>query len=58
MAHMRKFFSVGIICFFLSGCIFVPAAVTNTVMGAFIVSAAVATTNDKAECGEKDQRYF
>ena len=40
---MRKFFSVGIACLFLSGCIFVPAAVTNTVMGAVILSAAIET---------------
>jgi hypothetical protein len=58
MAHMHKFFSVGITCLFLSGCIFVPAAVTNTVMGAVIVSAAVATANDRAECGEKRPRVF
>ena len=51
---MHKFFSVGITCLFLSGCIFVPAAVTNTV----IVSAAVATANDRAECGEKRPRVF
>jgi len=47
---MHKFFSVGITCLFLSGCIFVPAAVANTVMGAVIVSAAVATANDRADC--------
>ena len=58
MAYMRRFISAGIACFFLSGCIFVPAAVTNTVMGAVIVSAAVATANDRAECGEKRPRVF
>ena len=55
---MRNFFSVGIACLFLSGCLFVPAAVTNTVMGAVIVSAAIATANDRAECGEKRPRVF
>ena len=58
MGHMPKFFSVGITCFFLSGCLLVPAAVTNTFMGAVIVSAAVATANDRAECGEKRPRVF
>ena len=55
---MRNFFSVRIACLFLSGCLFVPAAVTNTVMGAVIVSAAIATANDRAECGEKRPRVF
>ena len=55
---MRNFFSVGIACLFLSGCLFVPAAVTNTVMGAVIVSAAIETANDRAECGEKRPRVF
>ena len=55
---MRNFFSVGIACLFLSGCLFVPAAVTNTVMGAVILSAAIETANDRAECGEKRPRVF
>ena len=55
---MHKFFSVGIACLFLSGCIFVPAAVTNTVMGAVILSAAIETANDREECGEKRPRVF
>ncbi len=55
---MRNFFSVGIACLFLSGCLFVPAAVTNTVMGAVILSAANETANDRAECGEKRPRVF
>ena len=58
MGHMRKFFSVGITCFFLSGCLFVPAAVTNTFMGAVIVSAAVATANDRQSAEKKDQESF
>ena len=58
MARMRNFFSVGIACLFLSGCLFVPAAVTNTVMGAVILSAAIETANDRAECGEKRPRVF
>ena len=58
MAHMRNFFSVWIACLFLSGCLFVPAAVTNTVMGAVILSAAIETANDRAECGEKRPRVF
>ena len=55
---MRNFFSVGIACLFLSGCLFVPAAVTNTVMGAVILSAATETANDRAECGKKRPRVF
>ena len=55
---MRNFFSVGIACLFLSGCSFVPAAVTNTVMGTVILSAAIETANDRAECGEKRPRVF
>ena len=55
---MRNFLSVGIACLFLSGCLFVPAAVTNTVMGAVILSAAIETANDRAECGEKRPRVF
>lgn len=55
---MRNFFSVGIACLFLSGCLFVPAAVTNTVMGDVTLSAAIETANDRAECGEKRPRVF
>ena len=55
---MRNFFLLGIACLFLSGCLFVPAAVTNTVMGAVIVSAAIETANDRAECGEKKTKRF
>ena len=55
---MRNFFSVRIACLFLSGCLFVPAAVTNTVMGAVILSAAIETANDRADCGEKRPRVF
>ena len=55
---MRNFFSVGIACLFLSGCSFVPAAVANTVMGTVILSAAIETANDRAECGEKRPRVF
>ena len=55
---MRNFFSVGIACLFLSGCSFVPAAVTTTVMGTVILSAAIETANDRAECGEKRPRVF
>ena len=55
---MRNFFSVGIACLFLSGCLFVPAAVANTVMGAVILSAATETANDRAECGKKRPRVF
>jgi hypothetical protein len=58
MAHMPRFFSVGIICFFLTGCTLVPAAVTNAVVGAVIVSGTIATVNDRAECGEKRPRVF
>ena len=55
---MQFFFLLGLHVYFLSGCLFVPAAVTNTVMGAVIVSAAIETANDRAECGEKDQEFL
>ena len=43
MGHMRKIFSVGITCFFLSGCAMASASVLPQVWGALIVAGAVTT---------------
>ena len=51
MGHMRKFFSVGITCFFLNGCAIAPDPVPPQVWGALIVAGAVATAVDTVISG-------
>ena len=51
MGHMRKFFSVGITCFFLSGCAMASASVLPQVWGALIVAGAVTTAVDTVISG-------
>jgi len=54
MGHMRKFFSVGITCFFLSGCAMSQHAVTPQVWGALIVAGAVTTAVDTVISGPSE----
>ena len=51
MGHMRKIFSVGITCFFLSGCAMASASVLPQVWGALIVAGAVTTAVDTVISG-------
>ena len=54
MGHMRKFFSVGITCFFLSGCAMASASVLPQVWGALIVAGAVTTAVDTVISGPSE----
>ena len=54
MGHMRKFFSVGITCFFLSGCEIASASVLPQVWGALIVAGAVTTAVDTVISGPSE----
>jgi len=51
---MRKFFSVGITCFFLSGCAMASASVLPQVWGALIVAGAVTTAVDTVISGPSE----
>ena len=54
MGHMRKIFSVGITCFFLSGCAMASASVLPQVWGALIVAGAVTTAVDTVISGPSE----
>ena len=54
MDHMRKIFSVGITCFFLSGCAMASASVLPQVWGALIVAGAVTTAVDTVISGPSE----
>ena len=54
MGYMRKFFSVGITCFFLSGCAIASASVLPQVWGALIVAGAVTTAVDTVISGPSE----
>ncbi|MDA8982101.1 DUF4399 domain-containing protein [Gammaproteobacteria bacterium] len=51
---MRKIFSVGITCFFLSGCAMASASVLPQVWGALIVAGAVTTAVDTVISGPSE----
>ena len=54
MGHMRKIFSVGITCFFLSGCAMASASVLPQVWEALIVAGAVTTAVDTVISGPSE----
>jgi len=54
MDHIRKIFSVGITCFFLSGCAMASASVLPQVWGALIVAGAVTTAVDTVISGPSE----
>lgn len=54
MGHMRKIFSVGITCFFLSGCAMASASVLPQAWGALIVAGAVTTAVDTVISGPSE----
>jgi hypothetical protein len=54
MGHMRKIFSVGITCFFLSGYAMASASVLPQVWGALIVAGAVTTAVDTVISGPSE----
>ena len=54
MGHMRKIFSVGITCFFLSGFAMASASVLPQVWGALIVAGAVTTAVDTVISGPSE----
>ena len=54
MGHMRKIFSVGITCFFLSGCEIASGSVLPQVWGALIVAGAVTTAVDTVISGPSE----
>ena len=54
MGYMRNFFSVGITCFFLSGCAIASASVLPQVWGALIVAGAVTTAVDTVISGPSE----
>jgi hypothetical protein len=51
MGHMRRFLSIGISCFYLSGCAIASGSVLPQVYGALIVAGAVTTAVDTVISG-------
>ena len=54
MGHMRRFLSIGISCFFISGCAIASGSVLPQVWGALIVAGAVTTAVDTVISGPSD----
>ena len=54
MGHMRRFLSIGISCFYLSGCAMASASVLPQVWGALIVAGAVTTAVDTVISGPSE----